>query len=175
MKNIEDIELEFNNYNIKYLNDYIDDKELVSIVLSKLKIDFHKMKSEIYKRLIINEMCILREKILSNIFKINNYSDVYEKDELIINEMLEFCSEGINYFDKIDNLIDDNNIFDLVKLLDFYLNYYYDVFNYFIDKRKNIKESIIEEYYVYNSFNDDRVVYNEFFDYKIKSKVMVKK
>ena len=174
--NLDNIETYYNNYQIKYLKDCSDD-DLLRISLSKLRKDFNKMKSSVYKRLIINSFFMFREKIL-NTFSCEDYTDVYDKDNNILEDVLSLCDENIDLFDRLENLIEYGNN-EIIKLLDFQIDFYINNYNYLMSKRNSLEKN--HYCFSFQDFNyeDNKFLLDVFFNSKINSiknnKVMEKK
>lgn len=174
---LDNVEDNYKNYEIKFLKDCNGDKELLKISLCKIRKDINKLRSKVYKRLIINNLYLLREKILTNLLFTDDKSDIFIRDNNIINGVLTLCDDNNNYLDRLEELLDIS--FDEVyKLIDFLMDNYINNCNYIMSKRESLEKSLNGYYFCNNRYDDNRIVFDAFINCKIKdinnTKVMEK-
>ena len=168
MNSLDELEEYYKNYELKYLNDFVNDKELLGIGLCKLKKDLYKMKSFAYRRMIINNFKVMREKIFADVFCIRDYSDVYDKDDKILNELISLSDENIGMYENIEKLVNDDNYRDILKLLDFQVDCFINNYNYLISKRDSLEKSVNGYRFSDYRYDDNRILYKVFIKNKIK-------
>lgn len=104
-----------------------------------------------------------KEDIINQVLiEINN--DDYSKNIYKI-QLLRSCYN--NYLEKLLEILDDNNINEVAKLIDFLIFYYQQELVYLESSLNPLNEDYIEVYYDKIGFTDRQVIFNEFIETKI--------
>ena len=104
----------------------------------------------------------------------------YDADNELINEGIQLAYKQKKYFKSIISISKEDNYDELLKLTEFTI-YYYNSHVEYIDIKRDILEMYIKGYNMTNSRGkDNRKVFDEFFNEKIKElstykeKIMIK-
>ena len=104
-----------------------------------------------------------KEDIINQVLiEIDN--DDYSKD---IDGIQLLRSNHNNYLEKLLEILDDNNINEVAKLIDFLIFYYQQELVCLKSSLDSLNEDYIEVYYDKMSFIDRQVIFNEFIETKI--------
>ena len=104
-----------------------------------------------------------KEDIINQVLiEIDN--DDYSKD---IDGIQLLRSNHDNYLEKLLEILDDNNINEVAKLIDFLIFYYQQELVCLKSSLDSLNEDYIEVYYDKMSFIDRQVIFNEFIETKI--------
>jgi hypothetical protein len=167
MKTIEEIEAEYEKYEIKsnFVTNLNEFKTFIQIGID----DTLDQKKASKQEIIIN----LRDSIIlkiRNFLLMNPNDDVFtyiNMDNAILDEIIIMTQEYKNNFERLLEIATESNYKELVKLVDFSCEYYNNHINFFETKRDTI-EYLFSGFNYYNSkYDDNREVFQEFFNKKI--------
>ncbi len=132
---ISNIEKLYTNYTIR--NKAINSKELLIDYLKIKILDIDEQIDNILREVKINSKEKTKAKLLNLFlgFIYNFNTEIYEEDNIILIEEWTFLIKFKEYHQKLINLVTTQNIKEIVKLLDFSLDYYNKHLDYLENKR----------------------------------------
>lgn len=167
MKTIEEIEKEYETFQIKSTN--IDTlKKFIAFISDGIG-TIDEEKRIIATELKTNKKMQLEAKIRNFFFFIFEEEDVdfYDEDNIILDEMLDFILTYEAYFLRIKELAAEDNFSELTRLVDFATKYYNENIDYLENKRDAL-EYIYKGISYYNMSQEDyREVFREFIEKKL--------
>ena len=165
---IKELEDKYNTYEIKYLKDCISDKDLFLIGISKIKKDFNKMRSRAYKKLLLNSISSIKTRFVDVILGGDDVTYFLDSGDNILYELIDLCDENDLLINRIEEYLNDDNYLELIKLLDFQIDYFISNYNYFMSLVNRINRTLSGISFLSSEFDNNRVLHRIFMNEKIK-------
>ena len=164
MKTIEDLENEFNHFEI--ISDFVVSyKDFIAFMYLGLE-ETYSIEKDYKKEMKKLKMGEFKAKVLNVLFQ-DSETEFYKYDENIILELTDMLYKYREFYEKIVTISNEDNYKELVKLVDFLSKYYNEHINYFECKRDKL-EMYLKRISMSNSkYEDNRDVLYEFADKKI--------
>ena len=163
-KNLEE---EFKNYKIK--SDFIETSEDLEIFLQVGIYNAKKSIKEMEKEKNINskDKKIAQIKNIFNFLFVEEETSFYDEDNKIIEECISLALDYIIYFERMINLIKPDNTKELLKIVDFIVEYYNMNMDYLDSKRETLEYAYKGITFINSKYSDYRKEISDFFEKKI--------
>jgi len=167
MKTIEDIEKEYEGFQVK--SDFITSlDEFVAFLLVGID-DTLEIEKDNRKEIRYNNIAKIESRIKNAIMFMFDCEEVniLDEDNEILGEISSLTGSYRSMYETMIDIADENNYQELVKLVDFATEYYNQHIDYFESQRDSL-EMALRGISMYNPrYHDDRKVINEFINKKL--------
>jgi hypothetical protein len=168
MKTVKEIEEEYKNFTPT--SNYVESIDDFNVFVEVGILDTLEQERELKKEVKINKIEELKTKIInlfSILFNTIYCIDIYQKDNEILSEIIEFINSYKNNFTRIKEGVTTANYQELVKLIDFSCVYFNNHIDYYDDKRASLEYEIKGIGYSNGRYENNIKVFQEFFDKKV--------
>lgn len=139
MRKQTDLEKEFKGFKIKstYINSVDKFKNFIETIESEIEEYLKNTRKEIKE----NKRWKFEVKIRNYFLAIFGESeiDVYDEDTDILNEIISIDEDYLDFYNRIINIVNENNFMELLKLAEF-ANMYYEIHIELLEKQREIIE-----------------------------------
>lgn len=168
MKKIEEIEEEYSKYQLqsKYVNNLDEFPAFITIIVDDIQED----KKVLFTEIKLNCKAQLQAKIKNlflSLFRIEEV-DFYTKDNAVLEEVINYISTYVNYYNQILSIANEENFLELTRFVAFLCEYYNEQIDYFDSIREALELQLKGFSYSNSSYQDNREVIDCFFNQKIK-------
>lgn len=167
MKEVSEIEKEYSNYKIK--SDYVESLDDFNLFLTVALDNIEEQKIDLLEEIKLNCKDQLAARIRNFflfMFQIEEV-DYYSEDNAVIEEIINYISTYIDYFNKIASTVTNENFLELTRFVDFLCEYYNEHISYFDSKRDALEFQVKGFNYSDSRNQDNREAIADFFNRKI--------
>lgn len=158
------IEEKYQKHEVKEdFKEFIRDDIDLDIAIEELIRFIEKNKRKIGKDFLKNNAIRKIKKITQLLSQDNSIISLLEEDEKLLNEIMEHIDRNINYLKQIRSLITKSNYQELMKLVDFLVDYYIGNLNYLQSQRTSIEKRVLNITYIDGRVVDSRSKVDDFF------------
>ncbi len=140
MKTKEQIKEEYDKYELQ--EEVVNNKASLDAVLEITKDDLFENIRVTTKEKRANKIEKLKSRIL-NLFSFftetENQTEIYDEDNEILDNFLEFCSQQNMFLTTMEEMSSDTNYRELARLYEFSLNYFNEILDYYDQLRDKIE------------------------------------
>lgn len=140
MKTKEQIKEEFDKYELQ--EEVVKNKASLDAVLEITKDDLFENVRVTTKEKRANKIEKLKSRIL-NLFSFftetENQIEIYDEDNEILDNFLEFCSQQNMFLTTMEEMSSDTNYQELARLYEFSLNYFNEILDYYDQLRDKLE------------------------------------
>lgn len=159
------LEEKYYNHEVKEdFKEMIQDDTDLDMALEELIRYIEKDKRKIARDLLKNSAVRKIKRITQLLSRDDTISRVLDKDEELINELLEHIDLNLEYLEQIRSLITKNNYKELMRLVDFLVDYYISNLNYLQSRRTSLEHSLSGITYFDGARTDSRDEVNDFYN-----------
>ena len=168
LKTVEIIKKEFEDYNTK--TDFIHSLDDFKTYVEMGILDNYENMITLKKEKQANKRLKIIDKI-RNFITFNFYDETafYDEDNEILDCCLTLIEKQNDYFLTILEIANDNNFKELLKLMDFSVEYYNKHLDYFEMRRDRLEYAYRGITYSNSSYSDNRETFSNFFSQVINS------
>lgn len=164
MKTKEQIKEEYDKYELQ--EEVIKNKASLDAVLEITKDDLFENIRVTTKERRANKIEKLKSRIL-NLFSFftetENQIEIYDEDNKILDEFLEFCSQQNIFLTTMEEISSDTNYQELARLYEFALNYFNEILDYYEQLRDKLEYNY-QGIIFYGGKDDNKEAYCEFME-----------
>ena len=164
MKTKEQIKEEYDKYELQ--EEVIKNKVSLDAILEIAKNDLFENVRVTTKEKRANKIEKLKSRIL-NLFSFftetENQIEIYDEDNEILDNFLEFCSQQNIFLTTMEEISSDTNYQELAKLYEFSLNYFNEILDYY-DQLRDTLEYNYQGITFYGKKEDNKEAYSEFME-----------
>lgn len=167
MKTIEEIEKEYEQFELK--SEYVTSLEEFQTFIEIGIDDTEESIADTLKEIKANNRAGLEASIMNFFLKIvgTEIVGLYSEDNEILREIIAYITSYRELFERVLALADENNFKELVRFLDFAVEYYNQQMSYF-ESRRDALEYAAKGINFYNrKYSDEREVFQEFIEKKL--------
>lgn len=167
MKTIEEIEKEYQTYEIKTVESAKSLDEFMVYLRSAILDTCDAMTTAI-KEIRTNKKIKIVASILNVFLFRDEDTQIFDDDNKIVQEEYDLSLTYKGYFESLEDIVTEENYRELLRLADFSVEYYNDHVSYLEVKRDKIDTSD-KSYNVHDyRYSDNRKVFDEFFCKKLE-------
>lgn len=168
MKTLEMIEKEYEEYELE--STFVTDLEIFSnFIEADINITQKELKI-IQKEIKKNNRMRQQTKMLNYIsfFSQVEWEDTCAEDNQILEKLIKVILSQKEKYERVHSIVTDENFKELTKLVDFSCQYYDQHIDYFESRRDALKYSSRGITYYDGKYQNNIMVFDEFFDKKLK-------
>lgn len=159
------LEEKYSHHEIKAdFKEMVQDDIDLDMAVEELIRYIEKDKRKIAKDLLKNSAVRKIKRLTQLLSRDASISSVLDKDEELINELLEHIDLNLEYLEQIRSLITKDNFKELMRLVDFLVDYYISNLNYIQSRRTSLEHSLSGITYFDGARTDSRDEVNEFYN-----------
>ena len=169
MKTIEEVEKEYETYEIK--SDFVTSLEEFQSFIEIGIDDTEESIADTLKEIKLNNRAKL-EIAIKNLFLSPfgmKMEDICDEDNDILKKVAAYTASYREFFEKILELADEGNFKELLKLVDFSTEYYNQQISYYESQRDALEYSAQGISFFNSKYSDEQEVFQRFMDKKLSS------